>query len=108
MKELWKALLKSSFCLSFSYHSPLKYIYQVSEKTLFLSTFDFLGFKDSRFQEIKSDTFLCFLELWGLLFITLGKSSNKAPLQQINRIRNPTLIRGRRLLQNFWKTCGAW
>ena len=81
--------------------SPLKYIYQVSEKTLFLSAFHFLGLEDSRFQEIRSDTFSCFLELWGLLFITFGKSSNKAPLQQINRIRSPTLIRGRRLLQNF-------
>ena len=52
-----------------------KYVYQLSEKTLFLSVFDFLGLGDPHFQEIRY--FLCTLELWGLLLIKFGKSSNK-------------------------------
>ena len=44
-----------------------KYVYQLSEETLFLSVFDFSGLEDPHFQEIRY--FLCLLELWGLLFI---------------------------------------
>ena len=61
----------------FFYHN-LKYIYHLSEKALFLSVFDFLGFRDPRFQGIRY--FLCLLELWGFLFIKLGKSYNKCEL----------------------------
>ena len=49
-----------------------KYVYQLSEKTLFLSVFDFLGLRDPQFQEIR---YFCLLEPWGLLFIKFGKSS---------------------------------
>ena len=52
-----------------------KYIYQLSEKTLFLSVFDFLGLRDLHFQEIRY--FLCLSDLWGLLVIKFGKYSNK-------------------------------
>ena len=46
-----------------------KYVYQLSEKTLFL------GLEDPHFQEIRY--FLCLLELWGLPFTEFGKSCNK-------------------------------
>ena len=57
-----------------------KYVYQLSEKTLFLSVFDFLGLRQSLETLIFKilDTFVFvqrFLELWDLLFIKFGKSS---------------------------------
>ena len=73
LKELCKTLMKSSFCLSFFLTITSKYVYQLSEKTFFLSVFDFLGLIFKRL-----DIFLCLLELlWGLLFIKFGKSSDK-------------------------------
>ena len=38
-----------------------KYVYQLSGKTLFFISFDFLGFRNPHFQEIRY--FLCLLEL---------------------------------------------
>ena len=45
-------VVKSSFCLSFFPTITSKYLYQLPEKTLFLSGFDFLGVRDTDFQDI--------------------------------------------------------
>ena len=70
-----------------------KYVYQLSEKTLILLVFDFLGLKDPHLKKIIY--FLCLLEPWGLLFIKFGKSYNKRLPN--NRARSAKFIRGHRL-----------
>ena len=54
-----------------------KYVYQLSEKTSFLSCFDIFGLIDLHFQGFRCFYILCLLELWGLQVIKLEKSSNK-------------------------------
>ena len=65
---------RSLLNLARGYFIISKYIYQLSEKTLFLSVFDFLGFRDFIFKKLD---LLCLFEFCGLLFIKFGKSLNK-------------------------------
>ena len=92
-------LLKSSFCLSFFLAITSKNIvYQLSEKTLFLSVFDYLGLRDPHFQEISYFVFVRTVGVFSLLNLENLLISTSIVN---NRTCNAALTREQGLLQNF-------
>ena len=83
-----QTLLKSLFCLPFFYYN-LKIRLSLSEKTFFLSIFDFLGLRDPHFQEIR---YFVFVRTLG--FFSLSNSEN------LLKARKSIVVVVRRLLQD--------